>query len=108
MEDDVFIHSPDQMDDDNKNGLICWMNMNRPCGADCMAYLSSPPEGKDYIGQWAHCQFLVDSHRLSKHVAILAQSAVKKDREVIKSKQDERRHALNPAHLIPKPLGGKA
>jgi hypothetical protein len=37
-----------------------------------MAYIT-PPAGPDYVGQqWAHCILLVNTHRVGKHLVILA------------------------------------
>jgi len=56
------------------NGLYCFIDNGRECGADCMAYLTDAPEGHDYRGQqWANCQLLVNTHRAAKHLTILAQ-----------------------------------
>lgn len=67
---------------EKQNGLMCWLNMERPCGADCMAYLDPPlAKGPDYDGkQWANCIVLVGLHQESKHVTILAQHLVKQAR----------------------------
>ena len=55
-----------------KNGLVCFLDKDRPCGADCMAY-TEQPEGQDYQGkQWANCMLLVNAHRGGKHLTILA------------------------------------
>ena len=70
------IHHPNMVDDEDvrKNGLICWKDKERPCAADCMAFIE-PPEGGDYQGkQWANCLVLVNEHRTGKHLTILAQA----------------------------------
>ena len=52
-------------------GLICFKDVTRPCGPDCMAYLPQPPEGVQYQGaQWAHCHLLVNSERVGRHAVI--------------------------------------
>lgn len=56
------------------DGLYCFLNPERACGADCMAY-ETPPNYKDFIGkQWARCVLLVNAHRVGKHLPILAGS----------------------------------
>lgn len=58
-------------EDVRKNGLVCFLNNDRPCGPDCMAF-AEPPEGADYQGkQWANCMILVNAHRVGKHLPIL-------------------------------------
>lgn len=54
------------------NGLFCFKDVTRPCGADCMAFLPQVPEGAQYQGaQWAHCQVLVNSDRSARHLVII-------------------------------------
>lgn len=61
-----------QPPDDGKTGLICFLNMTRPCSAECMAYVATP-EGPDYKDQqWANCMLLVNAHRTGKHLVVLA------------------------------------
>ena len=73
-EETPFLHHPDMKDDDPRNGLMCFQDQTRECGAGCMAYLVEPPEGNDYRGhQWANCMLLVSAHRGAKHLTILAQ-----------------------------------
>lgn len=57
--------------------LQCFIDPDRRCGPDCMAYTLRVPEGEDYKGesQWAHCTVLVSMHRLGKHSVILASVA---------------------------------
>lgn len=55
-------------------GLFCFLNSDRACGADCMAYEAAPTH-KDFMGkQWANCMLLVNIHRTGKHLTIIAQS----------------------------------
>lgn len=82
--DDEQVHHPEMRPvvESEKNGLICWRDVDRPCGADCMAY-SNPPmmKGPDYDGkQWANCLVLTSMYQESKHVAISAQHLVKQAR----------------------------
>lgn len=64
-------HHPNIKPED-KNGLYCFLDSKRPCGADCMAYVPAP-DGPDYKDQqWASCMLLVSAHRGAKHVALLA------------------------------------
>jgi hypothetical protein len=63
------------------SGLFCFIDQNRACNADCMAYLIHKPEGLDYEAQWAECMLLVNAHRLGKHTVALTaivDGAVKK------------------------------
>jgi hypothetical protein len=70
------VHHPDIKDDDVQGGLICFLDRDRVCGSDCMAYESDPPTQPDYRGkQWASCMLLVNAHRGGKHLTVLAQVA---------------------------------
>lgn len=68
----------DEEEESTTTGLLCHLNVERPCGPDCMAYLSQVPDGLDYQKpdgvphQWAHCMSLVHGHKLSKHVVLVA------------------------------------
>ena len=59
-------------------GLYCFLNGDRSCGPDCMAFRTGPVEGSDYTApdgsphQWTACMLLVHSHKLSKHVVLVA------------------------------------
>lgn len=62
------IEEPDEMDDDAEiNGLVCFMNMDRPCGSDCMAYTTHGSESKYLNDQQAHCVAIVGIERLGRH-----------------------------------------
>lgn len=71
-EEDVFIHSPDELDDDPRNGLVCFLNDVRQCGADCMAYTTSSAESPTFGPQQKHCSLLVGIDRLGRHTGIAA------------------------------------
>jgi len=72
--DDPFIHSPNIIDDDVRNGLMCFMDGNRPCGPECMAYLGFGQEvqTQHLSVQQSQCLLLVGVERLSRHSAIIA------------------------------------
>lgn len=66
----------DEDDDKKGNGLLCFLNSERHCGSDCMAF-AAPPAGADYQEQqWANCKVLVSLHQGGKHLVVLAQTAV--------------------------------
>ena len=67
-EDRPFIEPPKELDDDpDKNGLICFINMDRPCGADCMAYTTAEGESPYLNRQQNHCALIVGIERLGRH-----------------------------------------
>jgi hypothetical protein len=62
-----------QVDDVDPEGPACFLNQERICGPDCIAYLSRPPEGTAYLGeQWARCHLLVNADRAGRHLVVLA------------------------------------
>lgn len=67
-----FIHSPDEIDDDPKNGLMCFLNDVRQCGPECMAFTTSPAESPMFNQQQKHCTLLVSMDRLGRHTGIAA------------------------------------
>lgn len=92
-----FIHPPNAMDDDpEKNGLVCFLNMDRPCGPDCMAYTTKPSESPDLNNQQRNCVFIVGVERLGRHSGIIA--------KLIRDGQaDAQRRQQKPP---PNPMGG--
>jgi len=73
----------EETDDEVKpgTGLYCFLNGERSCGPDCMAYMAVPLDGPDYATpdgirhQWTGCMLLVHTHKLSKHLVLLANMA---------------------------------
>lgn len=75
--DTPYIEQPHIKDDDHEtNGLNCFLDGNRECGADCMAYISSPPDILGLEGQPANCFLLLSSHQLTHRVGVLAKAVV--------------------------------
>lgn len=71
----------------------CFLNQDRVCGADCMAFLPTAPQGVAYIGQqWAHCLLLVNAERTGKHLIVLADIGNK----LVASKRQEEREKKAP------------
>jgi len=67
-----YIEKPDYYKPDEAT-RFCFLNPDRLCSSECMAYLVERPDGQDYEGQqWAVCMLLVNLHRCGKHLAILA------------------------------------
>lgn len=59
-----FIHPPDERE--QTNGM-CWINSNRACGADCMAFDPEAPEG------YEKCRVLGAAQVLIGHGSLLSQ-----------------------------------
>lgn len=66
---------PDYKEDTPHNGLICWLDSTRECGADCMGYVEDPSESKALSRQQQNCVLLVSVERLGRYVGHLASTA---------------------------------
>jgi hypothetical protein len=60
------------------SGLYCFLNAERACSSDCMAYQAGAVMGADYQApdgkphQWTACTLLVHSHKVAKHIVLAA------------------------------------
>lgn len=68
-----YVERPDRIDDTVENGLVCFFNMDRPCGPDCMAYTTTPSESVGMNLQQKHCIALVSVERLGRFSGVLVQ-----------------------------------
>ncbi len=71
QEGEPFLHSPDILDDDPRNGLMCFLNGDRQCGPDCMGWLTISADVATLDEQPSHCLLIVSAERLSRHAVIL-------------------------------------
>ena len=65
--DTPFIHSPDEVEADKENGLVCFLSVERPCGADCTAFTTYPAESKLLSEQQKNCVLIVAMERLGRY-----------------------------------------
>lgn len=92
-----YIHPPDELDDDPaKNGLVCCFDMDRPCGADCMAYTSFESESQTLTIQQKCCVFVVAADRIGRNLGYIAKT-------IKTSAADAQRGGAKPP---PDPMGG--
>jgi hypothetical protein len=56
-------------DDPTVNGLMCFIDRNRECGADCMAFLSEPSESPILGVQQKNCLLIVSAERLGRYAS---------------------------------------
>jgi len=89
-----YIVPPDNLDE--PPGLVCFVNANRTCGADCMAYTVNTP-GAEYNDSWGHCLCLASLFRISKHAVILAQQAEVQAHAAKTAMDDIARSSCGPA-----------
>lgn len=78
------------------NGLLCFLDGARECGADCMAYTVEPTESKNLSIQQKNCTLLVAVERLGRFMGNLST-------DVHKMKADGARNVPPP----PDPLRGR-
>jgi len=67
-----YIQPPDKADLPPMNELVCFLDKERGCGPDCMAFTVNTP-GPEYNEPWGHCLYLSSLFRIGKHIVILAQ-----------------------------------
>lgn len=80
-----------------KNGLFCFMDPARECGADCMSFLTEPAESPLLNKQQQNCVILVSIERLGRYASGTARAL---DR-LSKDAADRARSGQPP----PNPLG---
>lgn len=98
-EDNERAYHPDMKEDTPENGLICFLNHERPCGADCMAFTTDKPASQEYVGQWSNCRVLTSLHQGAKHLTILAHAGG----QLVKGQVDNNRRnqSTPPAPYVP-------
>ena len=67
-----YIQPADKAELPPMNELVCFLDKERGCGPDCMAFSINTP-GPDYNEPWGHCLYLASLFRISKHAVIMAQ-----------------------------------
>lgn len=103
-----YIHPPDALDDDpEKNGLVCFLEQTRPCGADCMAFTPfvNEPKTTELSEQSRGCILLVNLERLGIHSVIGMSMLSKSLSDKKKALADITR--AQQAQPPPDPIGGK-
>lgn len=70
-----LIYTPDEIDDDSRNGLSCFKDQRRQCGPDCMAFLGlgQAVPSKILTEQQSSCLELVMLERTARSTTISAQ-----------------------------------
>lgn len=98
-----FVHRPNMLDDDERNGLMCFMEGSRQCGADCMAFLGFGNEVAvpGLSVQQSQCSLLVNVERIGKHSVIIASLLSKKIKDEKNAEIDRKREA----QFQPGPMG---
>jgi hypothetical protein len=87
------------------NGLMCFLDSSRDCGADCMAYTAEASENKAMSTQQRNCLVLVSIDRLGRFMGNMATSAHKMQTRAATEAADRVRQSQSAP---PNPLGVKA
>lgn len=58
---------PEESEGTPTNGLMCFLNDKRECGADCMAFTAEPNESPNLSMQQRNCVLLVAVERLGRY-----------------------------------------
>ena len=66
-----FLEMPDEQEI-QADDLLCWLNPDRICGADCQAYTTLPAESNILNEQQKHCVLLVALERLGRYSGAIA------------------------------------
>lgn len=63
-----------------EEGVYCFLDAERLCGADCAAYLTEAdrPQKATEAAEWEKCLLLLNVQRTGKHLVVLAQNSVKR------------------------------
>lgn len=96
-EDTPYIEPPAELDDDPRNGLACFIDGNRICGPDCMAFTTQGSESPVLNDQQKHCVAIVSIERLGRYAGGLFSFLKKAD-------ADAKRNSSSP---ILDPKGNK-
>lgn len=88
-------YAPEEDARPKTTGLYCFLNSDRACGAECMAYVTLPrmPVRPELNEQQAHCELLLCFERMGRNITVLAQVAAETVKKRTISEADRRRNA---------------
>ncbi len=64
---DSFVHPPGELEDDASSGLVCFIDSERVCGPDCMAFSVAADGGPALSDEQRRCVLLSAVERLGRH-----------------------------------------
>ena len=100
METDQY-ESEDSMEETrttvDENGLYCFLDKERPCSSECMAYTPDPVASPYLNGQQVNCTLVVGVERVGRYLGVLA--------TIVKQSHDD--HARRASPPPPDPRGGR-
>ena len=93
-DDEEELEIPDEKEDIEGDGMLCFLDDSRECGPSCMAFTTFESESPMLNDQQKHCSLIVAAERLGRHTGGLL-------RMLKDSKADEARKPPTP----PSPTG---
>lgn len=90
-------------DDRRPDELMCFMNMERICGPDCVSFRTIPDENVQLDSNQQHCILLSSVERAGRSLNIIAGLINNVDKRMRRNEEDAQRGA---AHIQQSPLGG--
>lgn len=75
--------------------LYCFLNADRVCTADCMAYSTAPrvAASSELNAEQSHCVLLASAERVGRNVTVVASLLADKERKSAARVADERRQS---------------
>lgn len=64
------LETPDEVVDAPVPTVYCFLQEERVCGPDCIAFMSRPADGNQLDPQQRNCLVLVSGERLARHATI--------------------------------------
>jgi len=96
---------PEIKADNVQNGLMCFLDASRECGAECMAFITEPVEAPNILGpQQRNCILIVSAERVGRYMSGLVQLVKKGQEKTDKEAADRKRTQVAPP---PDPRGNK-
>lgn len=91
---------PEEVDKTGLEQMMCFMDAERICGPDCMAFLTFPrrANSSELSEMQSHCTFLSSADRIGRNITILAAALhATSIRNKTKDMDDKREHAKGTA-----------
>ncbi len=68
---DSFARPPGELEDDASSGLVCFIDSERVCGPDCMAFSVAADGGPALSDEQRRCVLLSAAERLGRHSGLV-------------------------------------
>lgn len=97
-EEDLLFHAEQGPIEAGVEKIFCFMDSNRLCGAECMAYITFPRASKatELSEAQQHCSLLMAADRLGRNTTIIASLLSEGERRRHRAQVDAKREANTP------------